>query len=141
MKDKLFKKVEKIKWNHLWREVRYLFQRYVLRKEIGRGPYFITYTEDPISLRRKLILIGFQPNYFAYNEPGEIWNMRRLRYNGAELWQEHVRVFPDLVSGHFEISYEEDAIRHFDASTLTQLSSSTLDELLIVIHPSKSCLS
>ena len=67
---------------------------------------------------------------------------RRLRYNnGAELWQEHVRVFPDEVRAHFEIAYDEDAVRHLNASTLQQLPSSTLDELLAVILPSNSCLS
>ena len=133
MKDKLLKKVGKIRWNHLWRGVRHLFQRYVLRKEVGRGPFFITNIEEPISLYRKLIELGFQPNYFAYNEAGEIWNMRRLRYNGAELWQEHVRVFPDEVRAHFEITYEEDAIRHFNASTLKHLPGTTQDALLNVL--------
>jgi len=141
MKDKLLGEVGKVKWNHLWREVRHLFQRYVLRKEVGRGRFFITNITEPIPLFRKLIELGFQPNYFAYNEQGEIFNMRRLRYNGAELWQEHVRVFPDEVRGHFEITYEEDTAKHYNASTLQQLPSSTLDELLAVIRPSNSCLS
>ena len=141
MKNKLLRKVGKIKWNHLWRELRFLVQRYVLRKEVGRGRFFITNIEEPIPLFRKLIELGFQPNYFAYNEQGEIWNMRRLRYYGAELWQEHVRVFPDEVRAHFEITYEEDAVRHLNASTLQQLPSVTLDELLTVIHPTNSCLS
>ena len=135
------KKPRKIKWNYLWRYVRYLVQRFVLRKDVGRGPFFITNIEEPISLYRKLIEIGFQSNFFAYCEDGEIWNMRRMRYNGAELWQEHVRVFPDEVRAHFEISYDEDADKHIEGSTLQPLSNSTLDELLAVIRPSNSCLS
>ena len=140
MKNKFLGKAGKIKWNHLWRELRFMVQRYVLRKEVDRGPFFIINIEEPIPLFRKLIELGFQPNYFAYNEDGEIWNIRRLRYYGAELWQEHVRIFPDEVRGHFEIAYEADAVRHFNASTLQQLPSSTLDELLTVIHRSNSCL-
>jgi hypothetical protein len=132
---KKMKNVPKIRWNHLWRRVRFLVQKYVLHKQIEREPFHIANILDPITLFQRLIELGFQPNYFAFCDQDEIFNLRRLRYNGLELWQEHVRVFPDELCGHFEIAYEEDAIRHFNGSTLSRLSDSTVDELLTVITP------
>jgi hypothetical protein len=84
---------------------------------------------NPDTVFRKLIEIGFQPNYFAYHDKDEIYNVRRLNYNAKELWQEHVRVFPDEIRGHYEISYEEDARRHVNGETLRPLSDEVLKEL------------
>jgi len=120
---------EAVKFNHFWRRIRSLFQRYVLRKKIGRQPFPIMPVSNPDTFFRGLIEIGFQPNYFAYYDKGEIYNVRRLNYNDNELWQEHIRIFPDEIRGHYEISYEEDARKHISGETLRPLSDETLKEL------------
>ena len=118
-----------LKWNHFWRRVRYFFQRYILRREAGRQPFPIMSISNPDTVFKKLIEKTFQPNYFAYHDKDEIYNVRRLKYNSNELWQEHIRVFPDEIRGHFEISYEEDTGRHITGETLKPLPEGTLKEL------------
>ena len=118
-----------VKFNHFWRRIRSLFQRYILWKEVGRQPFPIMPISNPDTVFSKLIEIGYQPNYFAYHDKDEIYNLRRLNYNNDELWQEHVRVFPDEIRGHYEISYEEDAGRHINGETLIPLSEEILKEL------------
>ena len=118
-----------VKFNHFWRRIRSLFQRYILRREAVRQPFPIMPISNPDTVFSKLIEMGFQPNYFAYHDKDEIYNVRRLNYNNDELWQEHVRIFPDEIRGHYEISYEEDARRHISGETLRPLSDEVLKEL------------
>ena len=111
-----------IKWNYVWRHLRELTQR-LLGKKIGRGRFHIIDYKVGASIPyHRLIEMGFQPNYFAYYEKGEIYNLRRLEFKGVELWQEHIRIFPDEIRGHFEISYEEDTQRHISGETIRPLS-------------------
>ena len=120
----------KIRFNYIWRHVRSLFQTYILRKEISRQPFFIAGISNPHAIYKALTTTGFQPNYFAFHDKGEIYNLRRLKYNSNnELWQEHVRVFLDEIRGHWEITYEEDAIKHYKGATVTSLHTSTLEEI------------
>ena len=116
-----------IKFNYIWRHLRELTQK-LMGKNIGRGRFFIC-TDEGVELENRdyvfapLIKLGFQPNYFAYYEKGEIYNLRRLKLIGVELWQEHIRIFQDEIRGHFEISYEEDTQRHISGETIKPLSS------------------
>jgi len=121
----------RLRWNHLWRFVRWAFQTFILRKNIARQRYHIAPLEnaDPEAVFRELVLLGYQPNYFAYCDPGELYNLRRLRFRDGELWQDHVRVFPDEVRGHSEISYEEDAALHARATTVEALPVETQQAL------------
>ena len=122
--------MNKIKFNLWWGHLRFFFQKYVLRKYLSRQPYFIANIFNPDEVFKKLILIGFQPNYFAFHDKGEIYNLRRLKYNGDELWQEHVRVFPSEVRGHWEITYEADAVLHYKGSTVIHLPSEIQKEIV-----------
>lgn len=113
--------MNKIKFNLWWGHLRHLFQKYVLRKHIDRQPYFIANIFNPNEVFKKLISIGFQPNYFAFHDKGELYNLRRLKHYGDELWQEHVRVFPGEIRGHWEITYEADAVLHYKGHTVIHL--------------------
>ena len=126
----------RLQWNHLWRLVRWAFQTFILRKNIARQRYHIAALEnaDPHAVFRELVLLGYQPNYFAFCDPGELYNLRRLRFRDGELWQDHVRVFPDEVRGHSEISYEEDAALHAQATTIEALPVLTQQALRWAIH-------
>ena len=117
-----------IKWNYIWRHLRELTQK-LMGKEIGRGRFLITSltTENNVYYQPRYILklltnLGFQPNYFGYFEKGEIYNLRRLKVIGSGLWQEHIRIFPDEIRGHFEVSYEEDTQLHISGETIKPLS-------------------
>ena len=128
--------MNKIKFNLWWGHLRHLFQKYVLKKHLGRQPYFIANIFNPNEAFKKLILIGFQPNYFAFHDKGEIYNLRRLKYNGDELWQEHVRVFPVEIRGHWEITYEADAVLHYKGSTVIHLPSEIQKKIVETIGQS-----
>lgn len=120
----------KIQFNYLWRPLLSLFQTYILRKEIGRQRFFIANISNPHNIYKALITIGFQPNYFAFHDKGELYNLRRLKYNSDnELWQEHIRIFPDEMRGHWEITYEEDAIKHYKGTTVVMLPKDALEEV------------
>ena len=123
----------KIRFNYIWRHVRSLFQTYILHKEIGRQHFFIDNISNTHAIYKDLITIGFQPNYFAFHDKGEIYNLRRLKYNNNELWQEHVRIFPNEIRGHWEITYEEDAIKHYKGTTVGVLSDDVLEEIERII--------
>ena len=110
-----------IKWNYIWRHLRELTQK-LMGKNIGRGRFLITPYNISSPPYRMLTDLGFQPNYFAYYEKGELFNLRRLKWVKSRLWQEHVRIFPNEIRGHFEISYEEDTQRHISGETIKPLS-------------------
>ena len=118
----------------MWSRIRYIFQKYVLKLHSGRQPFFIAVISKPDEVFKKLILIGFQPNYFAFHDKGEIYNLRRLKYNGDELWQEHVRVFPDEIKGHWEVTYEADAILHYKGSTLIRMPVEIQNEIIASVR-------
>ena len=112
-----------IKWNYIWRHLRELTQRLMGRKP-SRQPFLITAHDKYVRyFFERLIELGFSPNYFAYYDKDEIYNLRRLKFKEGELWQEHIRIFQDEIRGHFEISYEEDTQRHISGETIKPLSS------------------
>ena len=119
----------KIKFHYIWRHLSNIFQTHILHRRIGRQPFFIASISNPHTIYKSLIEIGFQHNYFAFHDTGEIYNLRRLKYNNNELWQEHVRVFPDEIRGHWEITYEEDAIKHYKGATVEMLDKDVLEEI------------
>lgn len=128
--------MNKIKFNLWWGHFRFFFQKYVLRKHLNRQRFFIANIFNPSEVFKKLILIDFQPNYFAFHDKGEIYNLRRLKYNGSELWQEHVRVFPSEIRGHWEITYEADAVLHYKGHTVIHLPTEIQKEIAECIRQS-----
>lgn len=123
------------------RRFKYLFQKYILRRKPGRQRFFIIKIEPEMvdTVYDELLKRGFQPNYFSYYDSGEVCNVRRLAKNRQlflehkEGFQEHVRVFPNEIRGHYEIKYEEDAKRHLDGSTVTSLSRGTNQEIKQIV--------
>jgi hypothetical protein len=105
----------------------------VYRNPAQRQRYHISFLNAPRVLHLRLIEHGFQPNYFALVDQGEMFNLRRLVFRGAEVWQEHVRIFPDELRAHFEIAYDYelgDAIEHVRGTTIQEVLLNTKLELL-----------
>jgi len=117
----------------LWHLLRIFVQRHIYRQTIPRQRYHIADTTSPRVLHMRLLERGFQPNYFALVDQGELYNLRRLIQWAGKLYQEHLRIFPDELRGHLEIAYDYelgDAIEHVKGTTIQQLSPSTVQELL-----------
>jgi len=116
-----------------WFLLRVFVQRYILRQSIARQQFHIADVINPRLLHWQLLMHGFQPNYFALADQGELYNLRRLVPCAGKLYQEHVRIFPDELRGHLEIAYDYglgDAIEHVRGTTIVELSPSTVQELL-----------
>ena len=129
-----------INWNLLWQKLRYYVQKYVLRKNIQRSRYFISGANQKAEvIYRKLIELGYTPNQiFSYYEPGQRYSVRTTFWRGAELWQRHIRVFDDEVSGHEEIAYDEsyggNAKRHYSGETLRPVPERYKEEIREMIY-------
>ena len=116
----------------LWQLVRLFVQHHFFRQTATRQRYHIADVRAPRVLLTELIDLGFQPNYFALVDQGELSNLRRLIYFAGKLYQEHVRIFPDELRGHLEIAYDYglgDAIEHVKGTTIQELSDNTILEL------------
>lgn len=75
-----------------------------------RQPFPVGFTKlEQDDIFMKLLSLGYQWDYLAYHDEGEIISMRRL-YNER---QTHVRVYRDgEIRMHDEINYEFDPIQH-----------------------------
>jgi hypothetical protein len=116
-----------------WFLLRLFVQRYVLCQSIARQQYHVADVTNPRLLHWQLLMHGFQPNYFALVDQGELYNLRRLVCWSGKLYQEHVRIFPDELRAHFEIAYDYglgDAIEHVRGTTITEVAPTTVQELL-----------
>ena len=115
-----------------------LWQRYI----IGifgheRQKYLIGKTslniKDIDFIEEELVKIGFQPDYFSFNDYGQITSMRIIYIDGLidTSWRQvHVRVYEDSeVTVHDELTYEEDVDRHLKGDTLTTASPLILDKI------------
>jgi len=79
---------------------------------------------------QKLIAIGYQWDYFAYNDDGENVSMRKL-YDNRQI---HVRTFDDgTIRMHDELNYEIEPVKHLQYP----LVRASEDEVMFVI--TKSC--
>lgn len=86
---------------------------------------------DPEKIFDRLIAMGYQWDYFAYHDDGEIISMRKL-YDRRQI---HVRVFRDgEIRMHDELNYEFEPIDHLkvplEAADATEIDKvlSALDE-------------
>jgi len=72
----------------------------------------------------RLTLIGYQYNYWSFQSPGQVLNVRKL----VGTWQYHIRIFKDrAVCGHFEPNYEFDLAGHYDKSKCRRIPESEID--------------
>ena len=122
-------KQKTIRFWQLWRRIKGIFVR-----ERGASDRFIVdFTLDPEDFMRRLIPLGYQYNYFSHNFKGQICNVRKLVlvksiasipvfYIEDETWQYHLRLYDSgKVTGHFEKSYEENAMEHIQGVGLTDI--------------------
>ena len=83
---------------------------------------------------RKLIPLGYQYNYFSYNFTDQICNVRKLvlaHEHENEIWQYHLRLYKyGTVTGHYEISYEENAGQHIRGEGLTEISEAEQEKII-----------
>ena len=120
-------KQKTIRFWQLWRRIKGIFVR-----ESDASDYFIVnFTSDPEDFMRRLIPLGYQYNYFSYNFKDQICNVRKLvleprasipALHEYEIWQYHLRLYDSgKVTGHFEKSYEENAMEHIRGVCLTDI--------------------
>ncbi len=85
-----------------------------LRLSEGRQKFLVGRTNLlPDAVYQKLVTIGFQWDYFAYNDDGEQVSMRKL-YKDRQI---HVRTFDDgTIRMHDEFNYEIDPVKHLQES-------------------------
>ena len=104
----------------------------------GRQDFVLTKI-DPRTLfkeefAKRLINIGYQFNYFSYQDKDEITNLRKLYISSEieyKIRQFHIRYYSDgEVKTHDELSYEEDAIAHIDGVSMSEIPKEE-KELLI----------
>jgi len=117
-----------IRFWQLWRRIKGIFVR-----EREASDYFVVnFMPDPEDFMRKLIPLGFQYNYFSYNFKDQICNVRKLVLESTasipayehenEIWQYHLRLYKyGKVTGHFEVSYEENAGQHIRGEGLIEI--------------------
>ena len=91
---------------------------------------------------RRLIPLGYQYNYFSYNFKDQICNLRKLVLfeplafiaayeHENEIWQYHLRLYDSgKVTGHFEKSYEENAMEHIRGEGLTEISEAEREKIV-----------
>ena len=105
----------KIQFYYLWNNIVRKFFPFK-----GRQEFVLTKINPRILSREefaiKLITIGYQFNYFSYEDKDEIMNLRKLYISPHhQIRQYHIRLYNDgEVRAHDEISYEEDAVAHID---------------------------
>ena len=113
----------KIKFFYYWKK--YILSLFTSERE----PWHIGYTKLTLDeVEERLIRIGYQPNYFSFQDSGQLTSMRVMYINDAsEWWQKHIRFFDDgEVRGHDELSYEEDALAHKNGVGAKPIDDETL---------------
>ena len=118
-----------IRFWQLWRRIKGIF----VRERGASDSFIVDFTPDPEDFMRRLIPLGYQYNYFSYNFKDQICNVRKLVlvkstasipafYIEDETWQYHLRLYDSgKVTGHFEKSYEENAMEHIRGVGLTDI--------------------
>jgi len=105
-----------------WQE----WKKYVLNAFThDREPYHIGWTNltDVEDIETRLIMIGYQPNYFSFGDEGQVTSMRKMYIDEDGYWRQlHIRVHKDgEIRGHDELSYEESATEHVNGVDLRQV--------------------
>jgi len=120
-----------LKFHYLWRKLK----SFVPWIQVPVSRFFMFRTKITADqFERALIEAGYQYNYFSYDEQGQISNLRKLKIFNGTIMQVHVRLFDDgAVTAHYEVSYEEDAMKHLDGSTVVYPDKADIKELEAVI--------
>lgn len=118
----------------MYTEIRlwYLWKKYILRWFGNeREPYLIGYINIDLSrVEDTLIELGYQPNYFSFDDDGQFTSMRIIYIEDGKWRQKHVRAFKDgELRGHDELSYEEDANGHLHGDTLRPIDEKEIERL------------
>jgi len=135
IKELVSKLDKRLLWYVLMRTGRWVITRKVLMIGSHRSAYLVEPFDSSKmnfrKLRHFLICAGFQENYVAMCEPGEIYNMRAVYEdeNGEER-QVHVRVFDDELRAHDEYSYEYDFYKHYHSIGKREVSDTIRRTLL-----------
>lgn len=121
-------KTRTIRFWILWRKLKSLFM-----PGTASTDFFITnYRPDPEEFMRRLIPLCYQYNYWSLNYKDQVCNMRRqyIDENG-QTWQYHLRLFKhSTVTGHNELSYEQDTISHIQGRGLTEIPQDEKDRII-----------
>jgi len=82
-------------------------------------------------VERRLVLLGYQPNYFSWGHRRQVTSMRRI-YDVDEngIWRQyHIRVYKNGdVWGHEEICYDRNAIKHLTHTIHTKETYNKIPE-------------
>ena len=129
-------KQKTIRFWQLWRRIKGIFLR-----ERSESDYFIVNgNPDPEDFMRRLVPLGYQYNYFSHDFKSQICNVRKLVLEPMasipalyeyEIWQYHLRLYDSgKVTGHFEKSYEENAMEHIRRVGLTEISEPEREKII-----------
>ncbi len=110
-----------------------LWKRYILSLfKHDMEPYFIGYTHLKLDdIENTLINMGYQPDYFSFDNKGQITSMRKIYITSLGVWrQKHIRAFEDgTITGHDELTFEEDAEAHLRGDTMHSIDA---EELVLI---------
>ena len=134
-------KQKTIRFWQLWRRIKGIF----VREREASDFFIVNFTPDPEDFMRRLIPIGYQYNYFSHNFKGQICNVRKLVLESTtsipayehenEIWQYHLRLYDyGKVTGHFEKSYEENAMEHIKGVGLTEIPEVARKEIVVALE-------
>ncbi len=125
----------KIQFYYLWNNLVRKFFPFKGRQE------FILTKIDPRILSKeefaiRLINIGYQFNYFSFEDKDETMNLRKLYISpNYKIRQYHIRLYNDgEVRAHDEISYEEDAVAHIDGVSSGDIPLIEKEKIIQVIE-------
>ena len=92
----------------------------------------------------RLIPLGYQYNYFSHHYKDQICNVRKLVLvpiasipvcEGYEIYQYHLRLYNHgTVTGHYELSYEQDALGHIHGEGLVKIPQIEKDKIRGVLN-------
>jgi hypothetical protein len=99
----------------------------LLKLDGGRQNFLVGRTSLPAdTVFERLLTMGYQWDYFAYNDDGEQVSMRKL-YNNRQV---HVRTFENgEIRMHDELNYEFEPVKHIQEAPF-QASQSAIDEVV-----------
>ena len=85
---------------------------------------------------RRLIPLGYQYNYYSHQYKDQICNVRRWVINDKnEICQYHLRLYKhSLVTGHYELAYEQDLVKHIRGEGVTEIPQHEKDKIRGVLN-------
>lgn len=124
----------KIQFYYLWNNIVRKFFPFK-----GRQDYVLTKI-DPRTLTKeefakRLITIGYQFNYFSFQDKDELINLRKLYISPKyQIRQYHIRLYADgEIRAHDELSYEEDAIGHVDSISMQEIPTTEKEAIIKIL--------